>query len=124
MDAQTIYKKHISIDQNYILKFSTESPLKDKEDFIKILKCWLRYSISETIGDLTKMNGNTPLILLQIGSSNYYLNADSRKAGVAEFLNKAEEPWKVISNEDGVKNKVTNRIDSEAIPYFYFYKKI
>jgi hypothetical protein len=124
MDTQTIYKNHISIDQNYILKFSIKNPLKDKEDFIKILKCWVRYSNSETIGDLTKMNGNTPLIHLVVGSSNYYLNADSKRTGVEEFLNNKDASWKIILNEVGVKNKVTNREDKEAIPLFYFYKEI
>ena len=124
MDTKTIFKNHISIDQNHIIKLSKENALKNKEDFFKILKCWLRYSNSETIGDLTKMTGNTPLIHLEIGSNNYYLNADSKRTGVEEFLNNKDESWKIILNEVGILNKITNRVDSEAIPYFYFYKVI
>jgi hypothetical protein len=126
MDTKTIYKNHISIDQNFILKLSRENALKDKEDFFKILKCWIRFSKSETIGDLTKMIRRTPLLFLRIGSSTYYINADSKRTGVEEFLNNTEESesWRIIFNEDGVKNKITNRKDEEAIPGFYFYKEI
>jgi hypothetical protein len=124
MDTKTIFKNHISIDQNHILKLSREVALNDKEDFLKILKCWLQFSKSETTGDLTKMNKNTPLLFLQIGSNTYYLNADSKRAGVEEFLKNKEDSWRIILNEDGIKNKVTNRIDDMAISGFYFYKVI
>jgi hypothetical protein len=126
MDTKFIYKNHISIDQNFILKLSRENALKNKEDFFNILKCWIRFSKSETIGDLTKMIRRTPILYLRIGSTTYYINADSKRIAVEEFLNnsKESESWKLITNEDGVKNKITNRKDEEAIPGFYFYKEI
>lgn len=126
MDTKFIYKNHISIDQNFILKLSRENALKNKEDFFKILKCWIRFSKSETIGDLSKMIRRTPVLFLRIGSSTYYINADSKKTGVEEFVKNSEESesWRIIFNEDGVKNKITNRKDEEAIPGFYFYKEI
>ncbi len=124
MDTKTIFKNHISFDQNFILKLSRENALNNKEDFLNILKCWMRFSKSETIGDLTIMIGRTPLLFLKIGSSTYYINADSKRTGVEEFLKNKEYSWRIIFNEDGVKNKVTNRQDEEAIPLFYFYKEI
>lgn len=126
MDTKFIYKNHISIDQNFILKLSRENALKNKEDFFKILKCWIRFSKSETIGDLSKMIRRTPVLFLRIGSSTYYINADSKRTGVEEFVKNSEESesWRIIFNEDGVKNKITNRKDEEAIPGFYFYKEI
>lgn len=126
MDTKFIYKNHISIDQNFILKLSRENALKNKEDFFKILKCWIRFSKSETIGDLSIMIRRTPVLFLRIGSSTYYINADSKKTGVEEFVKNSEESesWRIIFNEDGVKNKITNRKDEEAIPGFYFYKEI
>lgn len=126
MDTKFIYKNHISIDQNFILKLSRENALKNKEDFFKILKCWIRFSKSETIGDLSKMIRRTPVLFLKIGSSTYYINADSKRTGVEEFVKNSEESesWRIIFNEDGVKNKITNRKDEEAIPGFYFYKEI
>lgn len=124
MDTKTIFKNHISFDQNFILKLSRENALNNKEDFFKILKCWMGFSKSETIGDLTIMIGRTPLLFLKIGSSTYYINADSKRTGVEEFIKNTEYSWRIIFNEDGVKNKVTNRKDEEAIPGFYFYKDI
>jgi len=124
MDTKTIFKNHISFDQNFILKLSRENALNNKEDFLKILKCWMGFSKSETIGDLTILIGRTPLLFLKIGSSTYYINADSKRTGVEEFIKNTENNWQIIYNEDGVKNKVTNRKDEEAIPGFYFYKDI
>ena len=124
MDTKTIFKNHISFDQNFILKLSRENALNNKEDFLNILKCWMRFSKSETIGDLTIMIGRTPLLFLKIGSSTFYINADSKRTGVEEFIKNTENSWRIIYNEDGVKNKVTNRKDEEAIPGIYFYKDI
>ena len=36
MDTKTIFKNHISFDQNFILKLSRENALNNKEDFLKI----------------------------------------------------------------------------------------
>jgi|GEM_PF-3445914 len=58
------------------------------------------------------------------------INADPNRSGVLEFLENKENKenkennWIVIENENGIKNKVTNRIDSKPIKGFYMYKKI
>lgn len=117
-------KKYFSGDRNFINPINRNFSLKDKDEFIEILKWWSTITTSNTIGDLTLMNKNTPLIYLQIGSSTYYINADSTKNGVKEFLKNKKESWSIIVNENGVKNKVTNSVNSDAIPGFYFYKEI
>ena len=50
--SQEIIKKHLSFDQNYILKIRQSSPLTNKSDFYAILKWWNTLSGSKTIGDL------------------------------------------------------------------------
>lgn len=69
------------------------------------------------------MNNNQKLILIQLGSSSYYINADSSKIGVKEFLSNKGNHWKIIVNENGKRNKVTNRLDEEPIPHFICIKK-
>ena len=116
--------KYFSADKNFVNPINRPFSIKDKDEFIEILKWWSTITTSNTIGDLMIMNKNTPLIYLQLGSSIYYLNADSTKSGVKEFLKNKKESWSIIVNENGVKNKVTNSVSSDAIPGFYFYKEI
>ena len=117
-------KKYFTPDNNFIKPIKRANPLKNKEEFIEILIWWNKISMSDTIGDLKELKNNTPLIYLQISSSSYYINAVSNKTGIKEFLKNKDESWKIIINENGVENKVTNRNNKEAIPGFYLYKEI
>jgi len=40
---------------------------------------------------------------------------------VEEFLKNKDESWKIISNQKGTQNKVTNNPNNEAISGFYLY---
>ena len=111
-------------DMNSIRPIDAKNPLINKDDFFDLLKHWFNKSNSDTIGDLKIFPNNYPLINIQIGSSTYYINADSKKAGVEKFLENKGNPWKIIYNERGKRNRVTNNTDEEAIPHFYMYKKI
>ncbi len=124
MNAEEIKNQYLTIDGNHIKLMQKVNTLKSKDDLYDILKWWSIISTSQTIGNLKIMNNNQKLILIQIGSSSYYINADSSKIGVKEFLSNKGNPWKIIANENGKKNKVTNRLDDEPIPYFYMYKEI
>ena len=124
MNAEEIKNQYLTIDGNHIKLMQKANTLKSKDDLYDILKWWSIISTSQTIGNLKIMNNNQKLILIQIGSSSYYINADSSKIGVKEFLSNKGNPWKIIENENGKKNKVTNRLDDEPIPYFYMYKEI
>lgn len=76
----------------------------------------------EKIGDKNIKNGNTPLIRINIGSNKYVINADSKKEGVIIFLKNKNNPWILIQNENGLKNKITNNLTEEPIQGFYIYK--
>jgi hypothetical protein len=124
MSAEEIKNQYLTIDGNHIKLMQKGNALKGKDDLYDILKWWSIISTDQTIGDLNIMNNNQKLILMQIGSSSYYINADSSRIGVREFLLNKGNPWKIIVNENGKKNKVTNRLDEEPIPHFYIYKEI
>lgn len=121
MTFEEIKNKYLTPDGNYIKKMSSEIDLK-KDDLYDILKWWSKITTKDTIGDLTTMNRNQKLIIFKIGSSSYYINADTKKIGVNQFLLNKDNPWKIIFNENGVKNKVTNGLDENPISYFYMYK--
>jgi|TARA_B110000908_G_C10150480_1_gene401100 hypothetical protein len=121
--SDEIIKKYLTIDHRYIKNISSSNPLKSKDILWKILKWWKILSNSNTIGDLSKVNGNFPLIFIKIGSNTYYVNADSTKDGVKIFLAKKENPWVLINNDNGVNNKITNSLFKEPVKGFYMYKK-
>ena len=124
MPQQQLIDRYLTSDKNFIKRITKANAIKSKEVFFEILKWWRNISTSNSIGDLRQMNNNTPLIYLQLGSSSYYINADSTKAGIKEFYNNINNPWKIIINENGIKNKVTNRIDERPIEGFYMYKEL
>lgn len=58
MNPQELTKKHLTEDQNHIIKVT----LHKKETLYSILKWWKTLTKSDTIGDLDNVNGNTALI--------------------------------------------------------------
>ena len=96
-----LIKQYLTIDQNFFKNISLQNPFSKKEELFTILKWWKTLSKSETIGDLTKINGNTPLIKIKLGSSVYAINADTTKQGIQTFLSNKNNSWKVIENENG-----------------------
>ena len=123
METNELIKKHLSIDQNYINEIKRENALNE-EDFFNLLKWWLKLTKKTTIGDLSIHSKNTPLIFLKKDSNLYYLNADTNKEGVSEFLVNKVNSFTTIPNVKGILNKITNRSDSEPIKGFYLYKEI
>ena len=118
MTHQEITKRYLTIDQKHIKPCTIES-----EDLLyQILKWWIRLSNSETIGNLDSMNGNTPLIKLIQGNNSYYINADSKKTGVTAFLTNKDNPWHLIVNERGVRNRITNNFSKQPLTGLYIYK--
>jgi len=116
--------RYLTFDQQFINKMNSSTYLKSKDELYSILNWWNKLSRSDTIGDLGQMNANTPLIIIKIGSSSYYINADTNKTGVEVFLKNKLNPWKLISNRDTKKNKITNDSNNNPIEGFYMYKKL
>ena len=118
MTQQEIVRRYLSDDQRYIRRCTIES-----EDLLyQILKWWIRLSNSETIGNLDSMNGNTPLIKVIRENNSYYINADSKKTGVTAFLTNKDNPWHLIVNERGVRNRITNNFSKQPLTGLYIYK--
>ena len=118
MTIEEITKKHLTLDKNHIKPCEIDS----KDLLYDILKWWRNITKHEKIGDKNIKNGNTPLIRINIGSNKYVINADSKKEGVIIFLKNKNNPWILIQNENGLKNKITNNLTEEPIQGFYMYK--
>ncbi|MAD11974.1 MAG: hypothetical protein CMC04_04565 [Flavobacteriaceae bacterium] len=103
----------------YIKPMSHSHILSSKKELYDLLKTWKIISNASTIGNLVLFPNNKKIILLSIRDNYYYLNADSTREGVVEFLTHKTNPWKIVK-----KSKVvTNHIDSQTIKGFYMYKK-
>ena len=123
MDTTSFINKYLSADKNHIKQLSAVSALRSKEELYKLLKWWLRTTKDYRIGNPSLAN-NTPVILLVIGSSSYYINADTTKEGVRDFLANKNNSWQIVLSNRGNQNVVTNRLDGMKIPGFYMYKSI
>ena len=120
-----IIDKYLSINKHFIKKIERSFPLKDKNTLYDILKWWMIVSKLDRIGS-SKLNGNTPIMYIKLGSSLYYINADTSKEGVKTFLkNKTNSPeWRLITNNEGKVNKVTNDPNQQPIKGLYMYKDL
>ena len=116
-------RNYLSSDLNYIETVSTNNTvsINNKETLYDLLECWMKFTKKETIGDLNKYNRNTTRIKVKIGSKDYKINSDTTKEGVEEFLENKLNPWCLINNENGVKNKMTNDLSENPIRGFYMY---
>ena len=114
--------RYLTGDKNHFKKMNRENMLDSKEKLYYLLKWWLKLSNKNTIGNTDNTNNNQQLILIELGANRYYINADTNKAGVKEFLKNKNEPWRLIENRNGNLNKITNS-DSD-IPGFYMYQVI
>ena len=79
---------------------------------------------NDTIGNLDLYNNNVKIIRLNFANTAYYIDADSTREGVLKFLENKKNDWKIIENERGRMNKVTNTTNKESIQGFYMYKVI
>lgn len=113
-------------DGRLMQRVTRERPISRRE-FELALMAWVgRAQPHDTIGD-TSRRGQTPWVHVRVDGTDYYLNADSTRAGVSRYLGLlAVDPvltWVVVANRRGRKNKVAFGPTLETIPGFYFYAR-
>lgn len=79
-----------------------------------------------TVGD-TAGRGQKAWVWVKRLGHRYYLNADTKVGGVAEYLALVDQygddiSWEVVPNRDSVVNKVAFGPDRRVIPSLYFYR--
>ena len=106
---------------------NNDNALNSREDLFTLLKIWKQSTKGGTIGDITndQISNNTQIIKLRLNNTSYYINADTTREGVSQFLENRNKSWITILNERGKNiNKITNNEDSTPIEGFYMYTVI
>ena len=121
---QEIYQQISSrIENGYILKMNNENALTIKKHLFILLDMWVKRTenSNDTIGNLDLCNNNVKIIKLNLANNSYYINADTTREGVLKFLENKKNEWRIIENERGRMNKVTNTANEDPIQGFYMY---
>jgi hypothetical protein len=97
-----------------------------RAEFERQLKAWLTESNEAHVGEFIGYGGK-PWLWVRQGSGIYHLNADTKRAGVEEYVRMvSREPslgWTVTPGRAGKMTKVVFGQRMVAIPGFYFYRK-
>jgi hypothetical protein len=64
-----------------------KSKCNSKDQLITLLKDWLKTTETK-IGNGENKTGNTIWIILSLNGNNYYMNADSTREGILNFVKK------------------------------------
>ena len=93
-----------------------------KDQLVMLLKNWLKTN-EPTIGNGNNKTGNTKWIILNLNGSKYFINADTTREGIINYVRNHEKnySWGVIANNRKVYKKVSNDINGNAIKGLYFY---
>ena len=122
MSIQETIRKYLTIDQNHVKEISKGSPLRSKDEFNQILKVWSMVNSESTASVGSSSYSQKPWIWIEIGSSLYHLNSDTKLFGVNEYLEYKNSDWSLIENDKGVVNKIVNSPNRKPIEGFYLYK--
>lgn len=93
-----------------------------KDQLILLLENWLKTN-EPTIGNGKNKTGNTKWIFLYLNDKEYYINADTTREGIMNFVknHKKKHPWVIIADKNKVYKKISNDINRNAIKGLYFY---
>jgi hypothetical protein len=102
--------------------------VEGKRELADVLLHWQQSSLAKTIGDVRKYGG-TAWITVDLGGDIAVLNADTKRVGVAKYLEHVrrfgpELPWRAIANNRGTVNKVVFSDDpAEAVGWYLYLCK-
>ena len=123
MELQKVISKYIDKETEDIRCNSNSYPIKSKEELFQIFKVWIQFNKGKSSKKIGGDNHNQhPCLHIEIQGNNYYINSDTKMDGVEEFFECRNNEWKVIENDNGVRNKVTNHPLGESITNFFMYK--
>jgi hypothetical protein len=96
-----------------------------KRELADLLLHWYQSTSAKTVGDVGGYGG-TAWITVGLGSQEAVLNADTKRASVATYLEHVQRlgpnrPWRVIANNRGTVNKVTFSDEPADAAGWYLY---
>lgn len=108
------------IDQ-YISRMDRKKPIYLNE-LIELLGKWQRESKAKTIGNVNGI-GVAPLLWISINGELYRMHRDTKREGIEMFLKNQNKNYqmKIIKNNRGRFNLVSNDSEGRRISGLYFY---
>jgi hypothetical protein len=99
-----------------------------KTDFAEVLEQWIEHADRETTIGQPSTYAGKPLVWTELDGQRFYLNGDTRDAGVRKYLDLVRQtgpelPWHVIANTRGKVNKVAFGEPPTPLKHFYLYAK-
>jgi hypothetical protein len=99
-----------------------------REEFHQALQSWLDDSFDDRIGD-PDSHGGLAWFWVRHGGDHFYLNADSTRAGVRQYLRIVERSggdadWSMHSSTPGIRDRVAVGADREIVDGFEFYRHV
>ena len=104
-----------------------ESALR-REEFHQALRSWLDESFDDCVGDPASHAGPA-WVWVRHGGRHFYLNADSTRAGIRQYLHLVEEDsgdpkWSMQDSIAGIRDRVTVGRGEQVVEGFEFYRHV
>jgi hypothetical protein len=99
-----------------------------KKEFNRRLKKWFTGTEETQIGSKTAYK-KTPWVYVKDEADLYYLNADTKREGVAKYLSLCKKyghdmKWFIVLNRNGKLNSIAYGTKDNRIKRFYLYLKL
>ena len=112
------------MNESHIRQNTRESAVR-REEFHSLLRSWLEESFSSNVGD-PESHAGPAWLWVRHGGKRYYLRSDSTRAGVARYIQMADESggdpvWSTVASVPGVRDRVTVGSSGETIQGFEFF---
>jgi hypothetical protein len=104
-----------------------ESALR-REEFHDVLRSWLDDSLDQWVGD-PQSHAGMAWIWVRHGGNHFYLNADSSRTGVRQYLHVVQQSsgdpdWSMPQSAAGIRDRVVVGRDHRIIEGFEFYRHV
>jgi hypothetical protein len=111
-----------------MLTQNTRESAVRREEFHRTLQTWLDDSLSNRIGEPDSHAG-LAWLWVRHGGDHFYLNADSSRAGIRQYLRNVAEcggnpVWSLHADEAGIRERVGVGPKGEIIDGFEFYRHL
>lgn len=111
-----------------MLPQNTRESAVRREEFHQTLQTWLDDSLDYRIGD-TGSHAGLAWFWVRHGGDHFYLNADSNRAGIRQYLrvvmaNAGDASWSMRNSVPGIRDRVAVGPRSEIIDGFEFYRHV
>ena len=111
-----------------MLRQNTRESALRREEFHEVLQAWLDDSFDDCIGD-PRSHAGLAWIWVRHAGGHFYLNADSTRIGIRQYLHVVEEnhgdpDWALQGSVPGIRDRVAVGDSHQVIEGFEFYRHV